>query len=241
MHDLVGVDGCRGGWLAVVLPGGDVRRAHARIMSRAADLWGLGAPIAIDMPVGLMDRPADGARPADAAARRFLAAHNFDGHRGVGARVFGLPTRAHLDILRKGGDYAALRAAFPSPNALSKQSWNICAKIAELDDLLRRCPAAPFWEAHPEVAFAHHAGRTLAPKKTGLGAQARRELLDRAGFAVNTLSQSLPPSRAAWAEDDLFDACILALTAGRIAAGVHAGLPSLDERDSRGLRRAIHY
>lgn len=249
-----GADGCRAGWLAVTLAparrpaphaGGPVR-ARAVIVPRAADLRALSEVVAIDVPIGLMDRPADGPRPADAAARAFLAARNADGLRGVGSRVFAAPCRAHLDAFRADRDYAAFRRAFPPPASLSKQAWNICDRIAEVDDLMRAAPGAGLWEVHPEVSFAFHAGRTLAPKKStprkpSPGPAQRRALLEGAGFDLARLAAGLGPRAGRWGMDDLFDACVAALSGLRIAAGRHAALPGPDARDSAGLRRAIFY
>jgi predicted RNase H-like nuclease len=223
------------------MPPGRPGDARARIVPRAADLPELGAPVAIDSPIGLMDVPEDGPRPPDTAARAFLRDRNADGLRGVGARVFAAPCRAHLDAFRAEPDYAAFRAAFPPPRSLSKQAWNICGKIAELDDLCRAAPEAPLWESHPEVAFAHRAGRTLPPKKSPAGRAAREAALGAAGFDLTALGAMLPQGRRRWAPDDLLDACMLALTAARIADGRHAGLPGLAGRDGHGLRRAIFY
>ncbi|NBC96015.1 MAG: DUF429 domain-containing protein, partial [Deinococcus-Thermus bacterium] len=186
-------------------------------------------------------RPEDGPRPPDRAARALLAARNADGLRGVGSRVFAAPSRAHLALWRAGGDYAALRAAFPPPHSLSKQCWNICGKIAELDALLGADPDAGLWEAHPEIAFADLAGRTLAAKKSVAGAEARRAALAAEGFNVLRLIDEAGGHGAGWSFDDLLDACALVCVADRIASGRHTGLPNLTDRDSLGLRRAIVY
>jgi predicted RNase H-like nuclease len=238
---VVGADGCPDGWLAVTLPEGRPEGASAYIVARAAELAPPGCPVALDIPIGLMDRPESGPRPADVAARAFLGTRNAGGVRAPGSRVFAAPTRAHLDAYRRDPDYAAFRRAFPSPRSLSKQCWNICAKIAELDDLCRTRPDLPLFEAHPEVAFAFHAGLTLPPKKSPSGAAAREELLTGLGFDLAALAQGLPRRGRGWGRDDLLDACILAVTASRIARGEHAGLPHPGDRDSLGLRRVIHY
>ena len=237
---IAGVDGCRAGWLAVLVDPDGPPRARARLVPRAADVEGLARRVAIDMPIGLMDSPWDGPRPVDRAARAFLAARNADGLRAVGSRVFSAPTRAHLAVIRQGGGYADLRAAFPKGTCISLQCYHICAKIIELDDLLDARPDMPLREAHPEIAFAHHAGRTLPPKRSAPGAVRRLDLLRAAGFAPEALAQDLAGYRG-WARDDLFDACILALVASRIAAGHHATLPDPPDRDSRGIPMAINY
>jgi predicted RNase H-like nuclease len=238
---VVGADGCPDGWLAVAMPPGRPGAATACILSAAADLPGLGAPVAIDIPIGLMDTPKDGRRPPDVAARAVLNRLNTGRLAGVASRVFATPSRAHLEQFRRDRDYAALRRAFPPPRSLSKQAWFICGKIDELDRLCRRDPGGPIWESHPEVAFAHLAGRTLPPKKRPEGRAARTELLAREGFRLPALAASLAASGRRWAADDLLDAAALALVAARIARGAHAGLPDLAGRDGLGLRRVIVY
>ncbi|MEM9250617.1 MAG: DUF429 domain-containing protein [Pseudomonadota bacterium] len=237
----MGADGCLGGWLAVSVRDGARSGATARIVPPAEELLEEGACVAIDMPIGLVDTPADGPRAADRAARAFLAAHNHDAVRGPGARVFASPTRAHLALIAAGASYAALRARFPKGQSISKQCFHICPKILELDALCRRRPEAALWEAHPEVTFASLAGRTLAPKKSRAGAAQREQLLGALGFDLESLTRQLPARRALWAKDDLYDACVLTVTAERVALGAQGTLPVPPERDGFGLRRAIHF
>ncbi len=215
--------------------------ARATVVESAEALLSLGAPVAIDIPIGLVSAPGDGPRAADLAARAFLSERNVGGVRGVGSRVFASPTRAHLAVLRAGQGYAELRAAFPKGQSLSKQCFNICPKIIELDDLCQAHPQAPIYEAHPEVAFAELAGRSLMPKKSPAGAEERRNLLSAQGLDIAALVAQLPRGRGLWSMDDLFDACVLARTATRIAQGTHGTLPTPAARDSRGVRAAIHY
>ncbi len=237
---ICGADGCRGGWLAVTMPEGAPERAEAQIVA-AAGLLPLAPAIAIDIPIGLMDTPEDGPRPPDTAARRFLAARNGDRISGVGSRVFPSPTRAHLAILAAGGTYADLRAHFRNGQHISKQCCMICPKIIEIDDFCRADPSAGLWESHPEIGFASRAGRTLPSKHRPEGLRARQALLAEAGFDLDRLANGLPAGRRHWMPDDLLDACMLALTAERIARGTHEGLPNLTDRDTLGLRRTIVY
>jgi predicted RNase H-like nuclease len=222
------------------MPPGSPDRAEARIVP-ADVLSGLSPTVAVDIPIGLMDAPEDGPRPADTAARRFLAERNVDRIAGVGSRVFPSPTRAHLRILASGGTYADLLGQFRKGQHISKQCFMICPKIMEIDTLCQATPDGPIRESHPEIGFTHLAGRTLPSKHRPEGLLARQALLAEAGFDLTRLSAGLPRGRKHWAPDDLLDACILAVTAQRIARGAHAGLPDLTERDSHGLRRVIHY
>ncbi|MEL6208004.1 MAG: DUF429 domain-containing protein [Pseudomonadota bacterium] len=238
---VAGADGCPAGWLVVRVPGGRPAEARATITGTAAEASALGTPLAIDIPIGLMDTPQDGPRPVDRAARAFLAKRAPDDVRAPGSRVFPAPSRAHLDFFRKTRDYGALRTAFPPPNAISVQCFNICGKIAEVDDLLRASPDATVWEAHPEIAFAALTGRTLPPKKRPEGRQARESALTALGFDANALAARLGPRTGRWGWDDLLDACVCAHVAGRIAAGRNGTLPDAPDRDSLGLWRAIRF
>lgn len=238
---IAGVDGCPGGWLAVLVGGLEPRAARAAIVpDLPALLEAEAALIGIDMPIGLMEAPGQ-ARSADLAARAFLAERNLEGHRAPGSRVFAAPSRAHLDVLRAGGGYPAIRAAFPQGRRLSKQCFNICDRIAALDDLGAARHADRIWEVHPEISFAALAGRTLAPKKSPAGRRARHQALSRIGFDLDELGASLGRKARRWNADDLLDACAAAWSALRIARGAHRTLPDPPERDSRGHRMAIHY
>ena len=70
MTKVVGIDGCPGGWVAVLLEEG--RFADAWFAARfelAVEAAGDAAVIAVDMPIGL---PEEGGRAADLEARRLL-------------------------------------------------------------------------------------------------------------------------------------------------------------------------
>ncbi|MFP4449588.1 MAG: DUF429 domain-containing protein [Rhodosalinus sp.] len=238
---VAGVDGCPGGWLAVLMEGAGPGAARATIVPDLPALLTLDASVvAIDMPIGLMDAAGD-SRPADRAARRFLSQRNTGGVRAPGSRVFASPARVHLDVIRAGGGYSGILESFPPGRRLSKQCFNICDRIIALDDLGPETHEGRIWEVHPEVAFAALAGRTLAPKKSPEGRCARQAALAALGFDLDALGAALGPRRRRWNPDDLFDACVAAWSAGRIAQGRHATLPQPPERDSRGHRMAIHY
>jgi predicted RNase H-like nuclease len=238
---VAGVDGCPGGWLAVILGGDGPARATATILPDLPALLALEASvIALDMPIGLVDSPGD-ARPADRAARRFLSERNATGVRAPGSRVFASPARAHLDVIRAGGGYREILASFPRGQRLSKQCFNNCDRIIALDDLGAATHESRIWEVHPEVSFTALAGRTPAPKKSPEGRRTREAALSGLGFDLPALAVSLGARTRRWNPDDLLDACAAAWSAGRIADGRHATLPHPPERDRRGHRMAIHY
>lgn len=208
----LGIDGARGGWLAVALHGDRVAEVTcvadlAALLDRAGDV-----PTGIDIPIGLVDTPR---RAADVAARSRLGR--------VASSVFAAPCRAVVDAFRAGDltDHAAATALsrLVTGTGISRQTWNIVPKIAEVDALVDR-GATPY-EVHPELAFRLRAGRPLAGKRTWNGLMARLDLLRTLGIVLPT---RIDGCGARVAPDDVVDAAIVAWT----VAGLHrpAGLDS---------------
>ncbi|MFO8075852.1 MAG: DUF429 domain-containing protein [Egibacteraceae bacterium] len=206
--EAVGVDGCPDGWVAVAVAAeGGVRETW--VLSRLGELADLvgRVPVAVDIPIGLVDEPR---RDADTAARRAL--------RGAASSVFAAPPRRLVDALRAGevADHAAASALSRATTGrgLSQQSWRLCAKIAEVDALLER-GALDVHEAHPEVAFRALAGGTaLARKRSYDGARQRLALLAEVGLEVPVGSAA---GRAG--TDDVLDASACAWVALGLAHG----------------------
>ncbi|MEL7214841.1 MAG: DUF429 domain-containing protein, partial [Pseudomonadota bacterium] len=77
----IGLDGCKGGWLAVA---GRPPAVSTVIYERLEDVP--AGMLVIDTPIGLPDDWST-PRPTDRAARKLLSLLNWDGHKGVGSRV----------------------------------------------------------------------------------------------------------------------------------------------------------
>lgn len=185
------------------------------------------AVAAVDMPIGL---PDSGARVCDRKARDLLGAAR--------SRVF-----PHLrrPLLRHLGDYRAANAwAKSDGKGISKQAFNILPKIKQVDDCVVPRDQARIKEAHPELAFARlNGGKPLPSKATPKGLRARKRLLRAAGFTgLDGLWRRVAGKGAK--PDDLYDACVLTLTARRIAEGRGICLDSAG-RDRRGLKMEIWY
>ena len=160
MTRVVGVDGCRGGWLAAVAVDGTLHWEVVATFDGVLDLAG-DDPLGVDMPLGPL--PADGGRRrSDVAAREFLG-----------------PARSSIFWTPPASALARWRAdpGHPRGIGVSIQTWNLLPKIAEVADALRLRPRAVL-EVHPECSF-----RTLAPgvafasKKTADGRRQRVDAL----------------------------------------------------------------
>jgi len=161
---VMGVDGCRGGWVAVTL-GAAITWSWTGLAETAALLDGPADVVAIDIPIGL---PDVGPRACDRQARARLP--------GRSACVFPAPRRLVLRASSYGEARAALRAA--GGPSMSAQAWGIVAPVRAVDAAIGPADEARIVEAHPELAFATMAGSgPLPPKTSAAGRQLRRELL----------------------------------------------------------------
>jgi len=232
---VLGVDGCRAGWLAVRVEWSSGRLAldyalyprFAPILEQYPD----AAAIAVDMPMGLYESGRVRARPCDQAARQRL------GRRAC--CVFLPPTRAMLDA----DAYAPLRAL-----GLSVQAYHLIPRIRELDALLTPDLQARVWESHPELSFLAITGAPIPhPKRTAEGYAARVDALrcafgdagDAFANALAAFREQVAPKDAGM--DDFLDACALAWSALRHIRGESELCLGDPAHDARGLLMAIRY
>ena len=233
---VAGVDGCRAGWVVVLVEQQTRRRRphHLRLCPHFAEVFTLEPKptvITVDMPVGLLQEPQPGGRECDRQARRLL------GRRA--SSVFTPPIRALLAATQ----YEQVRA-----QGMSRQAFGILPKIREVDRLMTPQLQLVVYEAHPELAFRALAGAPLHHnKKTSAGRAERLQLLERASgglfreirSAVENALKVFP--RMHVAPDDLLDAYVLTRTALRIARGQATRLPANPPVDQKGLRMEIWY
>jgi predicted RNase H-like nuclease len=199
---VVGVDIATGGWAAAVVTGGAI--ADVVRVRRFRDLLAFEAEvIAVDVPIGIPERDA---RPADAAARRFVGPR--------ASTVFTTPVRAVLEAATYAE--ARARAVELTGKSVSAQAYHLRHAILEVDEHARADER--IIEVHPEVSFRELAGRALESKHTPRGLEQRRELLVGAGIA-------LPDAAAGVKEIDLLDAAAAAWSAARYARGQALALP----------------
>ena len=224
---VVGVDGCRGGWIAAAVDTAGATWAARVVPDFAALLAAFpdAAAIAVDIPIGL---PADGARACDRLARARLGPRR--------GSVFLAPSRELLALI-DACDYpsANRRCREALRHGIGAQAFNIHPKIRQVDRLMS--PALQSWvrEAHPELCFATMRGAPCAwPKRAAAGRSERIGALRAAcpwlpGGEVGTVPAGAAP-------DDLLDALAAAWTAERVAVGLAVTLPEEAALDPRGLR-----
>jgi predicted RNase H-like nuclease len=228
VQTLAGIDGCRSGWL-VVEACSNLHSANFRIASNWNAIASDADVIAVDMPIGLS---RNGVRQCEVEARKVISPH--------GSRVFKTVPRGALKFPQKDWQKANQWSKQQGYGGISKQIWAIRPKIIEIDRAITPALQSRVYEAHPELAFARVNGEALKSKHTVEGLAARKHILQRAGFA--DLDAWLQRLRGTGAKaDDLFDACILVLTARSLLQTTAKLVPAIPETDSRGLRMAIAY
>jgi predicted RNase H-like nuclease len=177
---VAGVDGTKGGWVAIVLGDGRFVGDHALPVDTDFSALRKAHVIAIDIPIGF------GPRMADAAARRFLS--------GASSTVFNTPSRKQIE------------APFGPGLGLSAQSHALGRRILHVTELARSDSRVR--EVHPEVSFrAMNDGQPLGHrKKSAGGALERIELLAQHGIEIAGMTQAaaaplddvLDAAAAAW-------------------------------------------
>jgi predicted RNase H-like nuclease len=231
---IVGVDGCKKNWICVFknLETNKIE-AHLLTLEQLFSWDPLPTIVAIDIPIGLTDSEP---RQVDILARQKLGQPRM-------SSVFSAPVRACLeaDTYPKACESSATK----SGHKLSLQTWGICKKIAEVDNMLRKQPSLHdiTFEIHPEVSFwAWNSNRAMEfRKKSSDGKKDRRSLIQRHfGQAVydeirgRFLKKEVP-------DDDLHDAFAALWTAERIGSGHALKVCPETERDSIGLPMQIWY
>lgn len=201
---VLGVDGCAAGWFAVSLTGtGYLYPNFSALIADNPD-----AHCYVDIPMGLPNlRPRD----LELQARRLLAVGEGPSR---GSSLFPVPSRDAVYA----DDYieacAVNLARFGKK--LSLQSWNICRKIREVDEVFLREPdlVSQVFESHPELAFRQLNGKPLTHnKKSGEG---RAERISILGQHLPAVSEQYEAAlrlfrRKDVARDDILDAMVLAV------------------------------
>jgi len=233
---VVGVDGCRAGWIAVARSAGGLTYRLHDTLNDLVTVWRAAEHIFVDIPIGLPSA-AQPSRACDTEARRRLGP-------GRASSVFSPPCRAAVLASRPPDASGLGRAREINQRelgrSLSAQAWGICPKIAEADSLLWAHPSLrqQVKEVHPELSFwALNRGQPMQfAKKRPEGAAERIALLmefepGTQGLIDRVLTEN---RRSAVGRDDVVDAIAAMLTAlpGTWSA---AAVPDETHVDALGL------
>lgn len=224
----VGVDGCRRGWFAVGF--GKDKNWEIGLFQDINSLheyYKRASLILIDIPIGLKDK-----RLCDVEARKLLG-------RKRASSIFPVPCRPAL----RANSYkeACLLNRKLCGRSISKQAWQIIAKIREVDDFIR-CSKRSFEhlrETHPELCFFALAGCPMKyGKKTMRGFKERLRVLRMAFSGTDDIIDEAKRQylRRDLALDDVMDAIAIALVTKRRKL---ISIPKKPEYDSCGVRMEI--
>lgn len=196
---VVGVDGCKHGWVAVRLVDGAVE--WAGVYPDFATLLASenATVVGVDIPINL---PATGARGIDRLVRELLRPRQ--------STLFLMPPRPVMAASTH-AEAVALCRELGLPG-ISAQGYALREKIFEVERVLQ--PGRVVVEVHPELSFTVMNGAPLLAKKSSwTGFVERKALLERHGLM---LPGALPGLERA-AVDDVVDAVAAAWTAHRVA------------------------
>ncbi len=225
MGTIVGVDGCKGGWLSAEDRDGVLTLNVFRTFGSLLHTFSDAAVIAVDIPIGL----ACGPRPCDLAARKELP--------GRTSCVFPAPCR---HTFRAADRLAAANAMFACHGKkVTAQGFGILAKIEEVDSVMTPALQGVIREIHPELSFTRMQGNPMTTKKARV-----RGFADRHAALATALPDVRILPRLAYQHlfgttatpDDVLDASAALWTAKRIALGAAECIPAGPQVDSRGLR-----
>ena len=222
---MVGVDGCKGGWIAVALGDKGPEAHHLPTIDALQLLASAADAVAIDTPIGL---PTGNPREADLLAREFVGARRNS--------VFLTPVRDAIEAQTHAR--ATQAAARLTGTGISQQAYALGRKILEVERWLPSSPC-PVYEVHPEVSFAVLLGAPArASKKSWAGMVERRDALEAAGISLDGIgTDSVAAVRAS--VDDILDAAVAAWSAVRIARKTARSFPDPPQLDASGKGVAI--
>ena len=219
-----GVDGCHAGWFAVLRNANTREIRHQGPVPHISNLLDIPerlSIIAVDIPIGLLDRAEVGGRNCDREARALLGQPR-------ARSVFSPPVRSALSRGKYEGALAANRASSEAFVGISMQCFALFEKIREVDGwVVDAEKQLRIREVHPELCFWKMHGEVSIPysKKRRQGRNLRRELLIKEGFGGVIESAKRETLRRNVREDDILDACAACWTAVRIALNKSCVVP----------------
>lgn len=230
----VGIDGCKGKWVAVALSENSFEVDKFDTIDEICERYRSADSMIIDMPIGLVESTNE-VRP-ESAARKYL--------KGKSSSIFNVPCREA--VYSDSYEEACNKNRSILGVGLSKQSYNVCSKIREVDEFLN---SNHEWknrllEGHPEVCFAKlNNEKAVLENKTKIEGQKKRiDILSK--YYKDTdkvVSKFLNDVKSRKKIDDVLDALCLAVNG---ALGLENGFGCILEdpmEDINGLKMNMYY
>lgn len=225
----IGVDGCRGGWIAAVIEQEEVRIEKYPDMDKLITQYPTFDNLLVDMVIGLPSNQEQYDNRPDSTARRLIAPRT--------STIFAVPSRQAVYENAEEDQVRVNRQVLNK--GLAKQTMAIIPKMREMDIFLTEHSKYKnvIKESHPEVCFARLNGAVVMTKKAEPDG-----LMER----VQILSQYLPELSSGFVirkakelhcnADDIVDAICLAVTANLDLQGKAEAIPENVMVDDNGLR-----
>jgi len=237
---ILGIDGCRAGWVAASIDRNN--KIEITLFRNITELWERfkrANLIFIDIPIGLIDVfSKEKVRNCDVEARKILGPKR-------GSSIFPAPSReatralSHKDACREN--------MLITGRKISMQTWNISKKIKEVDSFLLETKRANYIikESHPEVCFYALSGSPMVFSKKNInGVFERKNVLKK--FIPDLdfiLERGLSKYNKSQVNiDDLLDCLALAVSAElAFKSNNISRIPEIEQIDSKGFVMEISY
>ena len=222
----IGVDGCKEGWIAVILDYGKLKINRYKDITALVEDYPSFDAFLIDMVIGLRDNSRQ-MRP-EADARRELGSRF--------STVFPVPCRQAVYAMDEEEQKQINKDVLGK--SMAKQSVAIIPKIRELDEFFKDHPNYKnrILESHPEVCFSRLKGSPIVTRKKEYSGMAER--INILSDYVSDISLSDIMDRAKELRcntDDVIDALCLAVTAALKVHNLSETIPEEPKIDKCGL------
>ncbi len=229
----VGIDGCKGKWLAAALSNQGFEVKLFDDIKEACRYYAEADSVLLDMPIGLPESPNE-IRPEPELRKQL---------KGKSSSVFNVPCRqASVELTYLEASRVNLEVL---GKKLSRQTFGIIPKIREVDVFLEQNPR---WknrlvESHPEYCFAllNNGSPILSNKMTREGSLQRLEILSKYYPDIFLLLKAFRLKYPGLTNktDDLLDAAALSLVGAIALETGFYSVPAIPYVDGRGIKMQI--
>lgn len=236
-YKVIGVDGCKLGWICVIITQGNIEINLYEEFSELIFINNDTDLFIVDMPIGLPENSYQAELRPERIARKLLPKK--------ASSVFNVPCRQA--VYKDTYDEANEQNKQVLGKGLSKQSFYIADKCKEVDVFLREYSQFKnkIVESHPELQFARFTENKqpiLSSKKSSTGLFERERILTHIlktffDIDLNIINYPLYKKHP----DDVVDALCLAVAAGLCVVKGAKTIPENPECESSGLLMKMTY